>query len=326
MLPAAEAARSNSTGAASCRLHFATRCMQLIGGKRHAAPASASLKSGSPVNVDVRRSGIRLVARAAFANKNEARRTNISSTAHGMQGAARGVAGARKRSMVNRGVRSSIAQMRPVATWKMNTLERSLLALLLVAVLLSCIAAPFPQQMFLQHVPTAVLFVLLPLVARAKVLSSTAFACVIAFMLLHVVGARYIYSYVPYDAWAQRLVGISITEHFGFRRNHFDRVVHFAFGLLAVRPVWEILTRRFRVPVHFAFYASVEFVLAFSLVYELFEWGLTMILSPEDAGAYNGEQGDIWDAHRDMSLALLGSCIALVVWRAFSWRSPRTAA
>jgi hypothetical protein len=34
-----------------------------------------------------------------------------------------------------------------------------------------------------------------------------------------------------------------------------------------------------------------EFVLAFSLLYELFEWGLTMVLSPEDAAAYNGEQG-----------------------------------
>lgn len=197
----------------------------------------------------------------------------------------------------------------------MTAVERSLLALLLLAVLASCIRAPFPEQMLLQHLPTAVVLVLLPLLARSKTLSTAAFACIIAFMLLHVIGARYIYSYVPYDAWAQKLAGISITESFGFRRNHFDRVVHFAFGLLAVRPVWEALTRRFRVPPRFAFYASVEFVLAFSLLYELFEWGLTIVLSPEDAGAYNGEQGDIWDAHRDMSCALLGSMISLFVWR-----------
>lgn len=208
----------------------------------------------------------------------------------------------------------------------MSAFERSLLVLLLAAVLLSCVGAPFPQQMYLQHVPTAVVLILLPLVARAKALSPTALTCVVAFMLLHVVGARYIYSYVPYDAWAETLIGISLTETFGFERNHFDRFVHFAFGLLAVRPVWEILTRRFGVPPRFAFYASVEFVLAFSLVYELFEWGLTMVLSPEDAGAYNGEQGDIWDAHRDMSLALLGSCLALVAWRLTSWRSKHTVA
>jgi putative membrane protein len=202
----------------------------------------------------------------------------------------------------------------------MNRLERTLFALLLVAALTSCVKAPFPEQMYLQHLPTAVAIVLLPFVARGRILSSTAFACVIAFLLLHVLGARYIYSYVPYDAWAERLLGVNISERFAFRRNHFDRVVHFAFGLLWVRPVWEILTRRFKVPPRFGFYASVEFVLAFSLVYELFEWALTMVLSPEDAGAYNGEQGDIWDAHRDMSFALLGSLLGLAVWRASTWR------
>ena len=200
----------------------------------------------------------------------------------------------------------------------MTTRERILLGVLVTAGLVSCVRAPFPEQMYLQHVPTVVMVILLPLVARKRLLSVTAFACVVAFMLLHVVGARYIYSYVPYDAWSETILGMNITERFGFRRNHFDRGVHFAFGLLSVRPVWEILTRRFRAPSRFAFYASVEFVLAFSLVYELFEWGLTMVLSPEDAGAYNGEQGDIWDAHRDMSFAFLGACLGLLVWRVSS--------
>jgi len=201
----------------------------------------------------------------------------------------------------------------------MNRLERGLLVLLLLALAASCVRAPFPQQMYLQHLPTAVAVILLPLAARRGVLSPTAFTCVILFLLLHVLGARYIYSYVPYDTWAEKLAGINITSRFGFRRNHFDRVVHFAFGLLSVRPVWEILTRRFKVPARFGFYASVEFVLAFSLLYELFEWGLTMVLSPGDAGAYNGEQGDIWDAHRDMSCAFLGALLGLAVWRVAAW-------
>ena len=169
--------------------------------------------------------------------------------------------------------------------------------------------------MLLQHTPTVVILAALPFVTRRVPLSNLAFSCIGAFLLLHIVGARYIYSYVPYDVWSKRLVGISISQQFGFRRNHFDRVVHFAFGVLAVRPVWEVLTRSFFVPKRFAYYAAVEFVLAFSLVYELFEWALTMVLSPSDAGAYNGEQGDIWDAHRDMSFAFLGSLLSLVVWR-----------
>lgn len=183
-----------------------------------------------------------------------------------------------------------------------------------MAALIGSVGSDFPRQMLLQHVPTAIILAALPLVSRRIPFSNIAFTCIGAFFVLHIVGARYIYSYVPYDEWSERLLGSSITQHFGFRRNHFDRVVHFAFGVLAVRPVWEILTQSFAVPRRFAYYATVEFVLAFSLVYELFEWGLTIVLSPSDAGAYNGEQGDIWDAHRDMSFAFLGA-LALLVWR-----------
>ena len=34
-----------------------------------------------------------------------------------------------------------------------------------------------------------------------------------------------------------------------------------------------------------------------------------MGLSPEDAENYNGQQGDIWDAHQDMLLATVGTII-----------------
>lgn len=197
----------------------------------------------------------------------------------------------------------------------MSRYERSLWILLVLSALASCVGAPFPRQMYLQHLPTVVVIIALPVVARRWGLSAAAFTCIIAFMLLHVLGARYIYSYVPYDEWTKRLVGISLTEQFGFVRNHYDRLVHFGFGLLFVRPVWDVITGRFEVPPRFGYYASVEFVLAFSLIYELFEWSLTLVLSPQDAGAYNGQQGDIWDAHRDMAGAFVGALLALVLWR-----------
>ena len=60
-------------------------------------------------------------------------------------------------------------------------------------------------------------------------------------------------------------------------------------------------------------------VQAGSLIYELFEWALTLVLSPEDAEGYNGQQGDVFDAQKDMALATLGSTIAaisfLITWR-----------
>ncbi|MBQ1495124.1 MAG: DUF2238 domain-containing protein, partial [Acinetobacter sp.] len=57
------------------------------------------------------------------------------------------------------------------------------------------------------------------------------------------------------------------------------------------------------------FLLVVQFVMASSLVYELIEWWIAIGLSPEDAENYNGQQGDIWDAHKDMFLATLGSIL-----------------
>src|SRR5881397_971724 len=50
---------------------------------------------------------------------------------------------------------------------------------------------------------------------------------VFVFLSVHEVGAHYTYSEVPYDRWAQALLGVTINEIFGFARNHFDRLEHF---------------------------------------------------------------------------------------------------
>ncbi|MES1245028.1 MAG: DUF2238 domain-containing protein [Acidobacteriota bacterium] len=193
----------------------------------------------------------------------------------------------------------------------MNAYQRLLLSTGAVLLVLGCIGAPYPEQMYLQHIPTVVALVALAASSRWYPLSNAAFTCLILFLLLHILGARYIYSYVPYDEWLRALVGTDLISIFYFQRNHYDRLVHFAFGLLWVLPVREVCVRYFKVPRRFAFYVAFEFVLSASALYELFEWGLTMVLSPNDADAYNGQQGDMWDAHKDMALAVLGSVVAL---------------
>jgi putative membrane protein len=197
----------------------------------------------------------------------------------------------------------------------MSRFQRSLLVFLALALAASCIAPPFPTQMALQHAPTVVALLALPWLARRYRPSDAAFACVVGFLLLHVLGARFIYSYVPYDRWTEALFGLDLTATFGFRRNHYDRLVHFAFGLLAVRPVWEVWIRHGGLSRRTAAWLAVEWVLALSALYELFEWSLTLALSPADAGAYNGEQGDLWDAQKDIGLALLGALLGAVLLR-----------
>ena len=150
------------------------------------------------------------------------------------------------------------------------------------------------------------------------------FALVCAFMVAHCIGARWLYSNVPYDAWFQAATGWSPGTAFGWQRNHFDRFIHLAFGFCFAPPVWHWLRQRWPQlsPGH-AFVLAVMLVMCASLVYEWLEWAIALMLSPEAAEAYNGQQGDAWDAHADMLLATLG---ALLAWPLARGRSKGTPA
>ncbi len=143
-------------------------------------------------------------------------------------------------------------------------------------------------------------------------LGNGAFIAICAFIAIHCVAARWLYSNVPYDAWLQAATGWSPNVAFGWQRNHFDRLIHLLYGLCftpalvqLVRHGWPALR------IGQAFTLSVMAIMCSSLAYEWLEWGIALLLSPEAAEAYNGQQGDMWDAHADMLLATLGS---LLVW------------
>ncbi|GHE32135.1 DUF2238 domain-containing protein [Vulcaniibacterium thermophilum] len=137
------------------------------------------------------------------------------------------------------------------------------------------------------------------------------FALVCAFIAIHSIGARWLYSNVPYDAWFQALFDWSPTSAFGWRRNHFDRFIHILYGLTFMPLLCHHLRQRWPLNARQAFALAVLLIMASGLVYEWAEWGVALALSPEQAEAYNGQQGDIWDAHKDMLLAALG---ALALW------------
>jgi len=152
-----------------------------------------------------------------------------------------------------------------------------------------------------------------PFFLRRYPMSNAAVACTVIFFALHTIGGRYTYSNVPYDAWSDALFGRSISDTFGFTRNHYDRLVHISYGLLAVRPTREFLQRHLNVSPRLALYIAVESVIAVSAVYELFEWFLSIVLAGPMANDYNGQQGDMWDAQKDMALAALGAFASAVV-------------
>jgi putative membrane protein len=123
------------------------------------------------------------------------------------------------------------------------------------------------------------------------------------FIVLHTIGAHYTYAEVPIGFW--------VKDAFGLSRNHYDRLVHFAFGLLMLRPVRELGFRNARGLGAFAmFYFSAAGVGLWALLYEVLEWAVAAVADPAAGIAYLGTQGDQWDAQKDMGLAILGALLA----------------
>lgn len=191
--------------------------------------------------------------------------------------------------------------------------QRRLLGLLLVLLLAAQIDQPYPEIALLQHIPTMLLIVTGPLLLRRWPLSTASVACIVAFMALHTLGGRYAYSNVPYDDWARALTGTTMSDAFGWTRNHYDRLVHFAFGALSVAPVAEIARRWGGLSRRGAAFTVLGWVLAISCLYEIFEWLLTIVAAGETADRYNGQQGDMWDAQKDMALATLGAILVMAM-------------
>ena len=157
-------------------------------------------------------------------------------------------------------------------------------------------------------------FVVLLVVTRRRFpLSRLSYLLVFVFLCLHEVGAHYTYSEVPYDRWAQALFGRSLQDMLGLARNHFDRLVHFAFGLLLAYPIREVFLRVAEARGFWAYYLPLDVTMAASMLFELIEWAAAEVFGGELGAAYLGTQGDVWDAHKDMALASLGALLAMLL-------------
>lgn len=191
------------------------------------------------------------------------------------------------------------------------------LLLLGLAVVFANIRQPYPEIAPLQHLPTVLLLLAAPPLLRRWPLSDAAIVGLLLFWLLHTLGGRYTYSNVPYDAWAVALTGHSIGGTLGLVRNGYDRFVHLAFGLLWVAPVAQAMHRHAGMGRRAGVWTAFLFVGAMSAFYEIFEWLLTILIAPDMADEYNGQQGDAWDPQKDMAIALFGAALAAI------WLWPR---
>ena len=149
---------------------------------------------------------------------------------------------------------------------------------------------------------------LLLLTYRRFAFSNLSYGLFGVFLSLHLIGAHYTYAETPFGFWLQ--------DAFGLSRNHYDRIVHFAFGLLIAYPFRELLIRVAGVKPRWSNLLAVIMVLGFSGFYEALEAVVAVAVSPELGAAYLGTQGDEWDAQKDTALAALGAIVAMAVTRA----------
>lgn len=174
--------------------------------------------------------------------------------------------------------------------------------------------APHDRGLWLaENVLTLVLAVWLALTARSFPLAPVSYGLVLGFLALHAIGAHFTYPRVPYDRLAVAWTGTSIDAALGFERNHWDRLVHAAFGVAFAVPLREVARRIVGAAGFWSYALPVALVMAIALLYEFVEWGVASAMGVGPASGFLGAQGDPWDAHHDLLLASVGATVSMAV-------------
>lgn len=182
---------------------------------------------------------------------------------------------------------------------------------LFVAFFIALAIAPWYRQDWLLE--NLLVFIAVPLLAvnyRRLRFSNFAYTCLFVFFVLHEVGAHYTYSEVPWREWLAVVTGGDGAIE---GRNHYDRFVHFAYGLLLMPAVCELFEQRASPQGLWRWLMPLLFLMGHSVIYEMIEWLAALRFGGELGVAYLGTQGDEWDAQKDMALASLGALIGLAV-------------
>ncbi len=158
---------------------------------------------------------------------------------------------------------------------------------------------------FLEVLPAIIGIVILVITYKNFKLTTLVYSLILVHCIILMIGGHYTYAQVPFFDL--------IKEVFNQDRNNYDKVGHFAQGFIPAMVAREILIRKNIIPLaKWRDFFIVCFCLGFSAFYELIEWWVAL-LSGEDAEAFLGTQGYVWDTQSDMGLALLGAIVALIL-------------
>jgi len=161
----------------------------------------------------------------------------------------------------------------------------------------------YPDDWLLENILVFIIFPFIIWMDRKHTYSLTAIILLLIFASMHSLGSHYTYAEMEHFN--------VISQFFGFERNHYDRLVHFMFGLLLFKILFEMSTASIS-NAKTALLFTFMMVISISTLYEILEWLAAAILHPELGMAFLGTQGDVWDAHKDTLMAIIGALINIV--------------
>ncbi|MBC6971606.1 DUF2238 domain-containing protein [Bacillus sp. Xin] len=176
-----------------------------------------------------------------------------------------------------------------------------------IALLISGIYPKDPFTWFLEVMPAVILVLVLMITYRSFRFRTFTYVWVFIHMLILLIGGHYTYAEVPLFNY--------FRDTFDLERNYYDRVGHFMQGFVPALLTKEVLIKVVGIQKKgWLELLVISVCLAFSALYELLEFTVAK-LTGKGAEAFLGTQGDVWDTQWDMTLALIGAILAIVVFR-----------
>ena len=135
------------------------------------------------------------------------------------------------------------------------------------------------------------------------IFSNTSVIFIFLFLLLHLYGAQM--------AYTQNELGEFFESAFQLSRNPYDRIVHFSFGFLMIYPLCDYLNYHYKLSKRHLFFLANMIILSLATIFELIEWGVAAFTDSATGVTYVATQGDVWDAQKDIILAVIGAVLFL---------------
>ncbi|TBW56900.1 DUF2238 domain-containing protein [Marinobacter halodurans] len=157
----------------------------------------------------------------------------------------------------------------------------------------------------LEVLPAVIGAVVLAVTRKRFPLTPLVYGLILVHAIILMVGGHYTYAQVPLFDW--------LGDLFGWERNNYDKLGHFAQGFVPAIIAREIIVRRGIIrPGAWTSFFVICFTLALSAFYELIEWWVALA-SGQGADAFLGTQGYVWDTQSDMLWCLGGAIVSLLL-------------